>query len=114
MTALATIFALIPLAIGITGAGGFISQPLAIVVIGGLISSTVLTLIVLPVLYNLVEGGRERRRINKAAKKAQKQSDSSDATPAAPATSEPVFETLVIEDDTDGDDDPPIRRRSNI
>jgi HAE1 family hydrophobic/amphiphilic exporter-1 len=114
MTALATIFALIPLAIGITGAGGFISQPLAIVVIGGLISSTVLTLIVLPVLYNLVEGGRERRKINKAAKKAQKQADSSEATPAAPATSEPVFETLVIEDDTDGDDDPPIRRRSNI
>lgn len=62
MTALATIFALIPMALGITGHGGFISQPLAIVVIGGLVSSTVLTLIVLPTLYNLVEGRRERRR----------------------------------------------------
>ncbi len=62
MTALATIFALTPMALGITGHGGFISQPLAIVVIGGLISSTVLTLIVLPTLYNLVEGARERRR----------------------------------------------------
>ena len=70
MTALATIFALIPMAVGITGSGGFISQPLAIVVIGGLISSTLLTLIVLPVLYNLVEGGRERRREKRAAKKA--------------------------------------------
>ena len=62
MTALATIFALTPMALGITGHGGFISQPLAIVVIGGLVSSTFLTLIVLPTLYNLVEGARERRR----------------------------------------------------
>ncbi|MBA8814981.1 HAE1 family hydrophobic/amphiphilic exporter-1 [Microbacterium halimionae] len=61
MTALATIFALTPMALGITGHGGFISQPLAIVVIGGLVSSTVLTLLVLPTLYNLVEGARERR-----------------------------------------------------
>jgi multidrug efflux pump subunit AcrB len=61
MTALATIFALTPMAVGITGHGGFISQPLAIVVIGGLVSSTVLTLLVLPTLYNLVEGARERR-----------------------------------------------------
>lgn len=61
MTALATIFALTPMALGITGSGGFISQPLAIVVIGGLISSTVLTLLVLPTLYNLVEGAKERR-----------------------------------------------------
>jgi HAE1 family hydrophobic/amphiphilic exporter-1 len=62
MTALATIFALLPMAVGLTGHGGFISQPLAIIVIGGLVSSTLLTLIVLPVLYNLVEGGRERGR----------------------------------------------------
>jgi HAE1 family hydrophobic/amphiphilic exporter-1 len=61
MTALATIFALVPMAMGLTGHGGFISQPLALVVIGGLVSSTVLTLIVLPTLYNLVEGARERR-----------------------------------------------------
>jgi multidrug efflux pump subunit AcrB len=61
MTALATIFALLPMAAGLTGTGGFISQPLALVVIGGLVSSTVLTLVVLPVLYSLVEGGRERR-----------------------------------------------------
>ncbi|WP_314149572.1 efflux RND transporter permease subunit, partial [uncultured Leifsonia sp.] len=68
MTALATIAALTPMAIGLTGHGGFISQPLAIVVIGGLISSTVLTLVVLPTLYNLVEGARERRQARKAAK----------------------------------------------
>ncbi|GAA1847459.1 efflux RND transporter permease subunit [Agromyces salentinus] len=68
MTALATIFALVPMALGVTGHGGFISQPLAIVVIGGLLSSTVLTLVVLPVLYNLVEGGRERRAAKRAAR----------------------------------------------
>jgi multidrug efflux pump subunit AcrB len=67
MTALATIFALTPMALGITGHGGFISQPLAIVVIGGLISSTLLTLVVLPTLYNLVEGAKERRIARRAA-----------------------------------------------
>lgn len=66
MTALATIFALIPMALGLTGEGGFISQPLAIVVIGGLISSTALTLILVPVLYRLVEGFKERRAAKKA------------------------------------------------
>ena len=71
MTALATIFALLPLGIGLTGHGGFISQPLAIIVIGGLVSSTVLTLVVLPVLYYLVEGAKERRTDRKAAAAAE-------------------------------------------
>lgn len=61
MTALATIAALLPMATGLTGQGGFISQPLGIIVIGGLLSSTVLTLLVLPALYSLVEGYSERR-----------------------------------------------------
>ncbi|WP_066522481.1 efflux RND transporter permease subunit [Curtobacterium ammoniigenes] len=61
MTALATIFALIPMAAGLTGKNGFISQPLALVVIGGLVSSTLLTLVVLPALYAVVERPRERR-----------------------------------------------------
>ena len=71
MTALATIFALTPMALGVTGGGGFISQPLAIVVIGGLFSSTVLTLVIVPVLYWLVEGRKERRVARKAAKAAK-------------------------------------------
>jgi multidrug efflux pump subunit AcrB len=70
MTALATIFALLPMAVGLTGHGGFISQPLALVVIGGLVSSTLLTLVVLPVLYYLVEGGRERRSILRGERRA--------------------------------------------
>ncbi|MFZ6991234.1 efflux RND transporter permease subunit [Curtobacterium sp. RRHDQ66] len=67
MTALATIFALLPMAVGLTGQGGFISQPLALVVIGGLVSSTLLTLVVLPALYFLVERARERRADRRAA-----------------------------------------------
>ncbi|NEM91930.1 efflux RND transporter permease subunit [Galbitalea soli] len=70
MTALATIFALLPMALGVTGKGGFISQPLAIVVIGGLVSSTLLTLVVLPALYYLVEGARERRTDRRERKAA--------------------------------------------
>ncbi|MEO3785040.1 efflux RND transporter permease subunit [Actinocorallia sp. B10E7] len=68
MTALATVFALIPMALGLTASGGFISQPLAVVVIGGLLSSTVLTLVLIPTLYTMVETRRETRRSRKAAK----------------------------------------------
>lgn len=68
MTALATIGALSPLALGFTGSGGFISQPLGIVVIGGLFSSTILTLVIVPVLYRLVEGRKERKALKKLAK----------------------------------------------
>lgn len=60
MTAVATIFALIPMALGLTGSGGFISQPLAIVVIGGLLSSTLLTLVLVPTLYVMLERTKER------------------------------------------------------
>ncbi|WTY90830.1 efflux RND transporter permease subunit [Sphaerisporangium sp. NBC_01403] len=62
MTAIATICALTPMAIGLTGSGGFISQPLAIVVIGGLVSSTLLTLVLVPTLYTIVERTKERFR----------------------------------------------------
>ncbi|WP_188037642.1 efflux RND transporter permease subunit, partial [Actinotalea sp. JY-7885] len=63
MTAAATIFALVPMALGITGGGAFISRPLALVVIGGLLSSTLLTLIVVPVLYTLQARRGETRRV---------------------------------------------------
>lgn len=84
MTALATIGALIPMAIGVTGHGGFISQPLAIVVIGGLISSTLLTLVVLPSLYALVEGAQERREERRARKLAEGGGRRPPRTPRAP------------------------------
>lgn len=72
MTACATIFALVPMSLGLTGGGVFISQSLAIVVIGGLVSSTLLTLILVPVLYLLLERRGERRLEKRARKRAAK------------------------------------------
>ncbi|MGI5236972.1 efflux RND transporter permease subunit [Dactylosporangium sp. CA-139066] len=70
MTAVATICALLPMAIGLTGEGGFISQPLAIVVIGGLVTSTLLTLVLVPTLYTMVETTKAKRRARREGKHA--------------------------------------------
>ncbi len=59
MTALTTILGLLPLALGI-GEGTEINQPMGIAVIGGLVSSTFLTLYVIPVIYSLFD--RETRK----------------------------------------------------
>ena len=88
MTSLATIFALTPMAFGLTGDSGFISQPLAIVVIGGLFSSTLLTLILVPTLYWLVEGRKERKKLRverRTAKKEQRAAKKSGAPVAVAA-----------------------------
>jgi hydrophobic/amphiphilic exporter-1 (mainly G- bacteria), HAE1 family len=61
MTSLTLIFALTPAAVGL-GAGSETTAPLAIAVIGGMITSTLLTLVVVPAAYSLLEGWRERRR----------------------------------------------------
>ncbi|MFE0034520.1 efflux RND transporter permease subunit [[Kitasatospora] papulosa] len=89
MTALATIFALVPMALGVTGEGGFISQPLAVVVIGGLITSTLLTLLLVPTLYAVVELRKERRAVKKAAKREAKSGTSAPETPEEAASEEP-------------------------
>ena len=72
MTAAATIFALVPMSLGLTGGGVFISRPLAIVVIGGLVSSTLLTLVLVPILYTLVERRRERVALRRARRRAKR------------------------------------------
>jgi HAE1 family hydrophobic/amphiphilic exporter-1 len=59
MTTATTVLGLIPLALG-WGAGADLRSPLAVVVIGGLISATFLTLIVVPVVYSLVAAGGEQ------------------------------------------------------
>jgi len=61
MTALTTILGLVPLALGL-GEGGEAQAPMARAVIGGLFSSTVITLVFLPVIYSVFE-----RRIGRAA-----------------------------------------------
>ncbi|GHF37619.1 efflux RND transporter permease subunit [Streptomyces sp. NRRL_ISP-5395] len=90
MTALATIFALLPMALGVTGEGGFISQPLGIVVIGGLISSTLLTLLLVPTLYAMVELRKERRAKKKAAKRAAKAGAADQQEPEEAREAEPA------------------------
>ena len=68
MTAMTTILAMTPLAMAI-GQGSEGWAPMARVVVGGLLVSTLLTLIIIPVVYQLVEGFRERRRDRKATRK---------------------------------------------
>jgi HAE1 family hydrophobic/amphiphilic exporter-1 len=72
MTAVCTVIALIPMSLGFTE-GALLATELATVVIGGLVSSTLLTLIVVPVVYSLFEGLRSRL-------------SRSEEFPAAPAT----------------------------
>jgi len=61
MTAGATIAAMVPLALGLSH-GTLISKGLAVVVIGGLITSTVLTLVVVPIVYEMIESFKARMR----------------------------------------------------
>jgi len=66
MTALVASLGFVPMALNV-GAGSEVQRPLATVVIGGIISSTILTLIVLPALYRLIHGRAERREKNMQA-----------------------------------------------
>lgn len=62
MTALATIGALIPLALGLEGSG-MISKGLGVTVIGGLVSSTLLTLVIVPIVYELISKLRRNKSL---------------------------------------------------
>jgi HAE1 family hydrophobic/amphiphilic exporter-1 len=55
MTTLATLFGLLPLALG-WGSGAELQKPLALAVIGGLLLSTFITLLVMPVMFSFLEG----------------------------------------------------------
>lgn len=65
MTALVASFGFVPMALA-TGAGAEVQRPLATVVIGGIMTSTLLTLIILPTLYRWVEHQNENRKGNEA------------------------------------------------
>jgi len=67
MTALTTIFGMLPLALS-TGEGSEIWKPLGITVIGGLIFSTLVTMIIVPVMYALIAGKEGRKKKDKVRK----------------------------------------------
>ncbi|WP_391208208.1 efflux RND transporter permease subunit [Psychrobacillus sp. L4] len=67
MTALTTILGLVPLALGL-GEGTEINQPMGITVVGGLISSTFLTLYVVPVIYSLFDKETRKKAVSKKSK----------------------------------------------
>ncbi|MFE9655948.1 efflux RND transporter permease subunit [Micromonospora sp. NPDC006431] len=108
MTAVATVFALLPMAFGLTGEGGFISRPLAVVVIGGLISSTLLTLILVPALYTMVERAKESLRALRARRRGAPEpvrapvlatvgGGEPPAEPAAPAPARPAPSAALLD-----------------
>ncbi|MCL6478237.1 MAG: efflux RND transporter permease subunit, partial [Peptococcaceae bacterium] len=70
MTALTTIFAMLPLALGM-GEGTEMQAPMATVVIGGLLVSTVLTLVVVPVVYTIFDDMGRKAMDRYRAKKNQ-------------------------------------------
>ncbi|HEX6361684.1 MAG TPA: efflux RND transporter permease subunit, partial [Albitalea sp.] len=69
MTALVASLGFVPMALA-TGTGAEVQRPLATVVIGGILSSTALTLLVLPVLYRLAHRRDERDEAPEGAREA--------------------------------------------
>ncbi|WP_121970567.1 efflux RND transporter permease subunit [Leptolyngbya sp. BC1307] len=59
MTTASTVLGMIPIALGL-GAGSELRQPMAVAIIGGLLTSTLLSLVVVPVLYSLLEDSWEK------------------------------------------------------
>jgi hypothetical protein len=105
MTAFATMLALAPLAVSGNSGGAFISAPLAIVVIGGLFTSTLLTLILVPVLYSIASrftGARSTRDLDELFDAAQERrfkpigGRGSALTPAAVAAANGTFSVSVL------------------
>jgi hypothetical protein len=127
MTALATMLALLPLAVigGSGGIGGaFISAPLAIVVIGGLFTSTVLTLVLVPVLYSLasrftgprttrdldavLDAAEDRRFKPLGMRTAAQAQAAAVAVAAAPAVAEEYVVHVIVEPEPGTVGDPKV------
>ena len=70
MTSLTTILGMVPMSLGI-GEGSEIWQPMGIAVVGGLFVSTLITLFIIPSLYSMLEGRKERKAALKASEEAR-------------------------------------------
>ncbi len=71
MTTMTTVLSMIPMAVGL-GTGSEMMQGMGIVVIGGLTASTVLTLLLLPTFYLIIDGDPEKRRRKKEKRKQKR------------------------------------------
>jgi len=94
MTALTTILGMSTMALA-TGMGAEMMQPMAVVIVGGLLYSTLMTLFVVPVLYDIFNGktmkAREIEMMKEAAGLRREGFDDGDApTPPAPVAPEPA------------------------
>lgn len=98
MTALVAMLGLLPLAFA-HGIGSEVQRPLAVVVIGGLISSTLLTLIVLPILYEWIECRTEAKFAHAGRRGEEAAAKHSNRLPA-PAHSHPVDSGLPVQPDS--------------
>jgi HAE1 family hydrophobic/amphiphilic exporter-1 len=78
MTTLALILGMLPVAIGL-GSGGDFRRSMAVTVIGGLITSTLLTLVIVPTAYSLVEGALARARARLDARRAAQEARAAEA-----------------------------------
>ena len=70
MTSLTTVLGMVPMAMGI-GEGSETWQPMGIAVVGGLLMSTILTLFIVPSLYAMLQGRKERKAARKARREAE-------------------------------------------
>ena len=70
MTSLTTVLGMVPMSLGI-GEGSETWQPMGIAVVGGLVVSTFLTLFIVPALYAMMEGRKERKAARKAARQQE-------------------------------------------
>jgi hydrophobic/amphiphilic exporter-1 (mainly G- bacteria), HAE1 family len=95
MTSLAMILAMIPLALGLS-AGGEFRQPMSIAIMGGMITSTLLTLLLVPLAYATVVGFQDRMAARSKRRQAQKEAarlekaQSKQQDPASIADAEPI------------------------
>ena len=72
MTSFTTILGMVPMAMGL-GEGSEIWQPMGIAVVGGLLVSTLLTLFIVPALYAMLQGRKERKAARKARREAEEE-----------------------------------------
>lgn len=87
MTTAAMIFGMLPIAIG-HGDGGEVRRPLGIIVIGGLVSSTFLTLLVVPVVYSIIEKAMDLlKRIFRIGTKEQAEPQAAEGEALEPSAS---------------------------